>query len=200
MWLGYLCDSAVRRKQSQIILAREKFQKLQEEHWQLNEANQSLFSQLEKAKQQMNELQLKVKEVEKENRSLREAAQNSHNEGRSSADNRWIEHVFLWTWLSFKLLQSCSRQTHCVAMQMAGTPGSRLQEGVLVVCRKETFVVLKSVSWACFMEAITVNLVPLVLPWLWSGAVPEAGHMSGAGMYNIMMWGVTILHYLALSK
>ncbi|XP_066493200.1 centrosomal protein of 89 kDa isoform X2 [Tiliqua scincoides] len=73
-------DVAVRRKQGQIILAREKFQKLQEEHWHLNEANRSLFSQLEEAKQQMKELQLKVKEVEKENRSLREAAQNSHSE------------------------------------------------------------------------------------------------------------------------
>ncbi|XP_062997610.1 centrosomal protein of 89 kDa isoform X2 [Elgaria multicarinata webbii] len=73
-------DIAIRRKQSQMDLPREKFQKLKEENWQLNNANETLFSQLEETKQQMKEFQLKVKKLENENRQFKETARNSHDE------------------------------------------------------------------------------------------------------------------------
>ncbi|XP_013913294.1 PREDICTED: centrosomal protein of 89 kDa [Thamnophis sirtalis] len=72
-------DAVLHRKQEQMVLPREKFQKLKEQHWHLNNANQTLFSELEQTKQLMKELQLKIKKLEKENRQLKEK-QNSHSE------------------------------------------------------------------------------------------------------------------------
>ncbi|XP_042293404.1 centrosomal protein of 89 kDa isoform X2 [Sceloporus undulatus] len=66
-------DVVLRKKQ-------EVFQKLKEENLQLSNTNQTLFSQLEETKQQMKELQLKVKKLEKENRQFKETTQNSHSE------------------------------------------------------------------------------------------------------------------------
>lgn len=62
---------------------REKFQKLKEENWYLNNSNQTLLLQLEETKQLMKELQLEVKRLEKENRRLNEKAQNSYREGEN---------------------------------------------------------------------------------------------------------------------
>ncbi|XP_053127058.1 centrosomal protein of 89 kDa isoform X3 [Hemicordylus capensis] len=73
-------DAAVRRKQVQMELAKERFQKLQEENWHLDDANRTLFSQLEETKQHVKELQLKVKELETENRRFKETAQDSRSE------------------------------------------------------------------------------------------------------------------------
>uniref|UniRef100_A0A670YIT8 Centrosomal protein 89 n=1 Tax=Pseudonaja textilis TaxID=8673 RepID=A0A670YIT8_PSETE len=67
-------------KQEQMVLPREKFQKLKEQHWHLNNANQTLFSELEQSKQLIKELQLKIMKLEKENRQFKEK-QNSHKEG-----------------------------------------------------------------------------------------------------------------------
>uniref|UniRef100_A0A670YPZ8 Centrosomal protein 89 n=1 Tax=Pseudonaja textilis TaxID=8673 RepID=A0A670YPZ8_PSETE len=79
MWS--LRDYAVlHRKQEQMVLPREKFQKLKEQHWHLNNANQTLFSELEQSKQLIKELQLKIMKLEKENRQFKEK-QNSHKEG-----------------------------------------------------------------------------------------------------------------------
>ncbi|XP_032086843.1 centrosomal protein of 89 kDa isoform X3 [Thamnophis elegans] len=72
-------DAVLHRKQEQMVLPREKFQKLKEQHWHLNNANQTLFSELEQTKQLMKELQLKIKKLEKENMQLKEK-QNSHSE------------------------------------------------------------------------------------------------------------------------
>ncbi|KAL7978891.1 hypothetical protein Chor_013380, partial [Crotalus horridus] len=72
-------DAVLHRKQEQMVLPREKFQKLKEQHWHLNNANQTLFSELEQSKQLMKELQLKIKTLEKENRQFKEK-QNSHSE------------------------------------------------------------------------------------------------------------------------
>ncbi|KAL8194874.1 UNVERIFIED_CONTAM: hypothetical protein K2H54_037446 [Gekko kuhli] len=58
-------DVIMRKRQGQMDLARAKFQKLQEE-------NQTLLSELGEMKQQMKELQLKVKKLEKENAKLQE--------------------------------------------------------------------------------------------------------------------------------
>ncbi|XP_025021906.1 centrosomal protein of 89 kDa isoform X1 [Python bivittatus] len=72
-------DAVLHRKQEQMVLPREKFQKLKEQNWYLNNANQTLFSELEQSKQLMKELQLKIKKLEKENRQFKEK-QNSHNQ------------------------------------------------------------------------------------------------------------------------
>uniref|UniRef100_A0ABM5EUE7 Centrosomal protein of 89 kDa isoform X2 n=1 Tax=Pogona vitticeps TaxID=103695 RepID=A0ABM5EUE7_9SAUR len=58
----------------------EMMKKLKEENWRLNNASQILSSQLEETKQQMKELQLKVKKLEKENGQFKETAQNSQND------------------------------------------------------------------------------------------------------------------------
>uniref|UniRef100_A0A670ZU37 Centrosomal protein 89 n=1 Tax=Pseudonaja textilis TaxID=8673 RepID=A0A670ZU37_PSETE len=72
--------AVLHRKQEQMVLPREKFQKLKEQHWHLNNANQTLFSELEQSKQLIKELQLKIMKLEKENRQFKEK-QNSHKEG-----------------------------------------------------------------------------------------------------------------------
>uniref|UniRef100_A0A8C6YAK1 Centrosomal protein 89 n=1 Tax=Naja naja TaxID=35670 RepID=A0A8C6YAK1_NAJNA len=72
-------DAVLHRKQEQMVLPREKFQKLKEQHWHLNNANQTLFSELEQSKQLIKELQLKIMKLEKENRQFKEK-QNSHSE------------------------------------------------------------------------------------------------------------------------
>ncbi|XP_061450033.1 centrosomal protein of 89 kDa isoform X2 [Rhineura floridana] len=74
-------DIAVCRKQGKMALPREKFQKLREENWHLNDANQTLFRELEDTKQLVKELQLKVKKLEKNNRRFKETALSSHSEG-----------------------------------------------------------------------------------------------------------------------
>ncbi|XP_054856889.1 centrosomal protein of 89 kDa [Eublepharis macularius] len=73
-------DVILRKRQGQVDLAREKLQKLKDENWQVNNANQTLLSELGEMKQQMKELQLKVKTLEKENTKLKEIEQNSHRE------------------------------------------------------------------------------------------------------------------------
>ncbi|XP_015264220.1 PREDICTED: centrosomal protein of 89 kDa [Gekko japonicus] len=81
-------DVIVRKRQGQMDLAREKVQKLKEENWHLNNASQTLLSELGEMKPQMKELQLKVKKLEKENARLKEVEiaklkeneQNSHKE------------------------------------------------------------------------------------------------------------------------
>ncbi|CAI5782594.1 Hypothetical predicted protein [Podarcis lilfordi] len=68
------------RMQGPMALPREKFQKLKEENWHLNNANQALLSELEATKQQMKKLQLEIKKLEKENRRFKETAPNSCSE------------------------------------------------------------------------------------------------------------------------
>lgn len=81
-----------------MVLPRETFQKLKEQHWHLNNANQTLFSELEQSKQLMKELQLKIKKLEKENRQFKEK-QNSHSEGAK-------ESMFF----KYNLFCSCGRE------------------------------------------------------------------------------------------
>ncbi|XP_044283746.1 centrosomal protein of 89 kDa isoform X2 [Varanus komodoensis] len=73
-------DVVICRKQGQMDLPRVKLQRLKEENWHIKNANCTLFSQLEEKKQQVKELQLKVKTLENENKQFKETAQNSHDE------------------------------------------------------------------------------------------------------------------------
>nr|XP_056718546.1 centrosomal protein of 89 kDa [Euleptes europaea] len=73
-------DVILRKRQGQMDLTRETFQKLKEENWHLNNANQTLCSEHEDTKQQMKKLQLKVKTLEKEITKFKETEQNSHRE------------------------------------------------------------------------------------------------------------------------
>lgn len=70
----------------------EMFKKLKEENWHLNSISQTLSSQLEQTKQQMKELQLQVKKLEKENGQFKETVQNSQNDGRSDFTVHFINH------------------------------------------------------------------------------------------------------------
>ncbi|XP_077166260.1 centrosomal protein of 89 kDa isoform X2 [Paroedura picta] len=73
-------DVILRKRQGQMDLTREKFQKLKEENWHLNNANQTLLSELRDIQKQMKELQREVKISEKESVKLKENEQNSHRE------------------------------------------------------------------------------------------------------------------------
>ncbi|XP_048371265.1 centrosomal protein of 89 kDa isoform X3 [Sphaerodactylus townsendi] len=73
-------DVILRKRQGPMDPTREMSQKLKEEHLLLNNANQTLLSELGETKQQMKELQLKVKKLEKENTKLKETEQNSPKE------------------------------------------------------------------------------------------------------------------------
>uniref|UniRef100_A0A8D0FQ13 Centrosomal protein 89 n=1 Tax=Strix occidentalis caurina TaxID=311401 RepID=A0A8D0FQ13_STROC len=54
-------------------MTKEKFRELKQENWSLNKAYQAMVQQFERTKQQMEEQQLKLKRLEQENRSLKEA-------------------------------------------------------------------------------------------------------------------------------
>ncbi|KAM7146690.1 centrosomal protein of 89 kDa isoform 1-T1 [Macrochelys suwanniensis] len=72
-------DVSVRARQGRMDTTKEKFQELKQENWCLINANQTMALQLEELKQQIKELQLKLKTLEKENK-LRKAAESSHKE------------------------------------------------------------------------------------------------------------------------
>ncbi|XP_060110165.1 centrosomal protein of 89 kDa [Heteronotia binoei] len=73
-------DVILRKKQGQMDLTIEKFQKLKEENWRLNNANQTLLSELGEMKLRLKELQLKMKNFKKENAKLKDNEQTSHRE------------------------------------------------------------------------------------------------------------------------
>lgn len=78
-----MIEVILRKRQGHMELAREKLQKLKEENWHLNNANQTLFSELGEMKQQVKELQRQVKKLGKENAKLKDNEKDSHREGGS---------------------------------------------------------------------------------------------------------------------
>lgn len=76
-----ITDVSVRARQVWENINKEKFRELKQENWSLNKAYQAVVQQFEGTKQQLEEQQLKLKKLEKENRRLKEAAENSHREG-----------------------------------------------------------------------------------------------------------------------
>ncbi|XP_038224044.1 centrosomal protein of 89 kDa isoform X2 [Dermochelys coriacea] len=72
-------DVSVWASQGRMDTPKEKFQELKQENWCLIKANQTMVLQLEELKQQIKELQLKLKTLEKENK-LRKAVESSHKE------------------------------------------------------------------------------------------------------------------------
>uniref|UniRef100_A0A2K5K4W7 Centrosomal protein 89 n=1 Tax=Colobus angolensis palliatus TaxID=336983 RepID=A0A2K5K4W7_COLAP len=73
-------DITGRARQRYTEITREKFEALKEENMHLNNTNQSLTLKLNTVKQAMKELQLKLKEIEKEKRKLKEAEKASSQE------------------------------------------------------------------------------------------------------------------------
>ncbi|XP_054245451.1 centrosomal protein of 89 kDa [Indicator indicator] len=73
-------DLSARARQARENLTREKLRELQQENWCLNKAYQAMVQQSEGTKHQMEEQQLKMKRLEKENRRLKEDAEKSHRE------------------------------------------------------------------------------------------------------------------------
>uniref|UniRef100_A0A8C7EFP5 Centrosomal protein 89 n=1 Tax=Nothoprocta perdicaria TaxID=30464 RepID=A0A8C7EFP5_NOTPE len=61
-------------------MTKEKFRELKQENWTLNSACQALAQRVEETKQQMEELLLKLKSLEKENRKLKEASEMQREE------------------------------------------------------------------------------------------------------------------------
>lgn len=74
-------DASVWAKQAWENITKEKLRELKQENWSLNKAYQAVVQQFEGTKQHIEEQQLKLKKLEKENRRLKEAADNSHREG-----------------------------------------------------------------------------------------------------------------------
>lgn len=76
-----LIDVSARARQVWMGKTKEKFQELKQENWSLNNANQTMLWQVEELKQQMKELQVKLRSLEKENGKLKEAAEKPQREG-----------------------------------------------------------------------------------------------------------------------
>lgn len=76
-----ITDVSVRARQVWENISKEKFRELKQENWYLNKAYQTMVQQFEGTKQHLEEQQLKLKKLEKENRRLKEAVENSHREG-----------------------------------------------------------------------------------------------------------------------
>nr|XP_013796565.1 PREDICTED: centrosomal protein of 89 kDa isoform X1 [Apteryx mantelli mantelli] len=73
-------DISIRSKQAWEAMTKEKFRELKQENWSLKNAYQAIAEKFEETKQQMEELKLKLKRLEKENRRLKEASERSHRE------------------------------------------------------------------------------------------------------------------------
>ncbi|XP_019391382.1 PREDICTED: centrosomal protein of 89 kDa isoform X3 [Crocodylus porosus] len=73
-------DVAARARQVWMGKTKEKFQELKQENWSLNNANQTMLWQVEELEQQMKELQVKLRRLEKENGKLKEAAEKPQRE------------------------------------------------------------------------------------------------------------------------
>ncbi|KFQ42228.1 Centrosomal protein of 89 kDa, partial [Nestor notabilis] len=73
-------DVSIRARQAQENISKEKFRELKQENWSLNKAYQAMVQQFQGTKQQMEELQLKLKRLKQENTRLKEAAEKSHRE------------------------------------------------------------------------------------------------------------------------
>ncbi|XP_014451082.1 centrosomal protein of 89 kDa isoform X1 [Alligator mississippiensis] len=73
-------DVSARARQVWMGKTKEKFQELKQENWSLNNANQTMLWQVEELKQQMKELQVKLRSLEKENGKLKEAAEKPQRE------------------------------------------------------------------------------------------------------------------------
>lgn len=76
-----ITDVSVRARQVRENISKEKFRELKQENWSLNKAYQTVVQQFDETKQHIEEQQLKLKKLEKENRRLKEAAENSRREG-----------------------------------------------------------------------------------------------------------------------
>ncbi|NWT82278.1 CEP89 protein, partial [Lanius ludovicianus] len=77
-------DVSVRARQAWENITKEKFRELKQENWSLNKAYQAVVQQFEGAKQHIEEQQLKLKKLEKENRRLKDAAESSHVEEKAT--------------------------------------------------------------------------------------------------------------------
>uniref|UniRef100_A0A8C5UF59 Centrosomal protein 89 n=1 Tax=Malurus cyaneus samueli TaxID=2593467 RepID=A0A8C5UF59_9PASS len=75
-----ITDVSVRAAQAWENITKEKFRELERENWSLKKAYQAVVQQFEGTKQHIEEQQLKLKKLEKENKRLKEAAENSHKE------------------------------------------------------------------------------------------------------------------------
>ncbi|XP_032775536.1 centrosomal protein of 89 kDa isoform X2 [Strigops habroptila] len=73
-------DVSIQARQAQENMSKEKFRELKRENWSLNKAYQAMVQQFQGTKQQMEELQLKLKRLKQENTTLKEAAEKSHRE------------------------------------------------------------------------------------------------------------------------
>ncbi|KGL76797.1 Centrosomal protein of 89 kDa, partial [Tinamus guttatus] len=73
-------DISVWSRKAWGTMTKEKFRELKQENWSLNSACQALAQRAEEAKQQIEELLLKLKSLEKENRRLREASETQREE------------------------------------------------------------------------------------------------------------------------
>ena len=79
-----ITDVSIRSRQAWQNMTKEKFRALKQENWSLNKAYQDMVQQFEGTKQQMEEQQLKLKRLEQENRTLKEAAEKSRLEQENS--------------------------------------------------------------------------------------------------------------------
>uniref|UniRef100_A0A8C6ZQ83 Centrosomal protein 89 n=1 Tax=Nothoprocta perdicaria TaxID=30464 RepID=A0A8C6ZQ83_NOTPE len=73
-------DISIRSRKAWGTMTKEKFRELKQENWTLNSACQALAQRVEETKQQMEELLLKLKSLEKENRKLKEASEMQREE------------------------------------------------------------------------------------------------------------------------
>ncbi|KAM8799203.1 centrosomal protein of 89 kDa [Eudromia elegans] len=73
-------DISIRSRKAWSTMTKEKFRELKQENWSLNSACQALAQRAEETKQQMEELLLKLKSLEKENRRLKEASETQREE------------------------------------------------------------------------------------------------------------------------
>uniref|UniRef100_A0A8C7EFP1 Centrosomal protein 89 n=1 Tax=Nothoprocta perdicaria TaxID=30464 RepID=A0A8C7EFP1_NOTPE len=71
---------SIRSRKAWGTMTKEKFRELKQENWTLNSACQALAQRVEETKQQMEELLLKLKSLEKENRKLKEASEMQREE------------------------------------------------------------------------------------------------------------------------
>ncbi|NXT01069.1 CEP89 protein, partial [Jacana jacana] len=78
-------DVSLRARQARENKTKEKFRELKQENWSVTKAYQAMVQQFERTKQQMEEQQLKLKRLEQENRTLKEAAEKSQREEEATA-------------------------------------------------------------------------------------------------------------------